>query len=79
MGVLVVARGHALPVREPAEAPCHGVARRVRFRGVGLGVQASVPGRQDGLNGLLRPPGAEGGAVIGPVAIRRDRNAPVQA
>ena len=67
MGVWGVAGGHAPPVLEPAEAPFHGLARRVPFRVVGLGVQAPAPGRKDGLDVPLRPPGAEGVAVIGPV------------
>ena len=41
--VLVVAGGHAAPWFEAAEAPCHGLARRVPFRVVGLGVQAPAP------------------------------------
>ena len=43
------------------------MARLVRFRGVGLGVRAPLPGRNDGLGAPLRPPRAEGVAVIGPV------------
>ena len=58
MGVWGVAGGHAPPVREPAEAP---------FRVVGLGVRAPLPGGKDGLEARLRPPRAEGVAVIGPV------------
>lgn len=38
MGILVVARGHALPVPEPTEAASHGVARSIPFQGVKLGV-----------------------------------------
>ena len=52
---------------EPAEAPFHGVARQVPFRVAGLGVRAPLPGRNDGLDALLLPPRAEGGAVLGPV------------
>ena len=37
MRVQVIARGHAPPALEPAEAPFHGVARRVPFRVVRLG------------------------------------------
>ena len=59
-------RSRAAPL-EPAEAPCHGLARRVPFRGAGLGVRAPLPGRNDGLEAPRRPPGAEGVAVLGPV------------
>ncbi len=44
-----------------------GVARRVPFRGVGLGVQTPAPGRKDGLNVPLRWPDASGVIVIGPI------------
>ena len=37
MCIFVVAGSHAAPVLEPADAPFHGVARLVPFRGVGLG------------------------------------------
>ena len=50
-----------------AEAPFHGLERLVSFRVVGLGVHAPLPGRNNGLDALLLPPGAEGVAVIGPV------------
>ena len=56
----------AAPAFEPAEIPCYGVARWVPFRG-GAGVRAPVPGRNDGLDAPLRPPRAEGVAVVGPV------------
>ena len=50
-----------------AEVPFHGLARLVSFRVVGLGVHAPLPGRNNGLDALLLPLGAEGVAVIGPV------------
>ena len=56
-----------MPAFEPTEAPFHGVARRVPFLVVGLGVRAPVSGRNDGFDAPLRPPRAEGVAVIGPV------------
>ena len=65
--VLVVAGGHAAPWFEAAEAPCHGLARRVPFRVVGLGVQAPAPGGKDGLHIPWRPLGTEAVAVISPV------------
>ena len=67
MCAFVVAGSHASPVLEPADAPFHGVACRVRFRGVRLGVQTSVPSRNDGLKAPLRQLDAEGVAVIGPI------------
>ena len=67
MCVLIVAGGHAPPVREPAEAPFHRLARRVPFRVVGLGVRAPLPGGSDGLEVPLREPGAEGVAILGPI------------
>ena len=60
MGVFVVAGGHASPPLEPAEAAFHRVARRVRLRGVGLGVRAPLPGRNDGLGAPLCQPRVEG-------------------
>ena len=66
--VWVIAGGYAAPAFEPADAPFNGVARRVRYRsGSGLGVRAPLPGGNDGLGAPLRPPRAEGVAVIGPV------------
>ena len=62
-----VAGSHAAPVFELTEAPCPGVARRGTFRVAGLGVRAPASGRKDGLDVPLRPPGAEGVAVMGPV------------
>ncbi len=50
----------AAPAFESAEAPFHGVARRVPFRVVGL--RAPGPGRKDGLNATR-----EDVAFIGPV------------
>ena len=67
MGVLIVAGGHAPPPLEPAAAACPGVARRVPFRGVRLGVRSSAPDRKDGLEAPLRDPGAEGVAASGPI------------
>ena len=66
MRVLIIAGSHAPPPFETAEAPFHGVARRVPFRVAGLGF-VPLPGRNDRLNALLLSPGAEGVAVIGPV------------
>ena len=65
--VFVVASGHAAPWFEFVEAPFHGLARRVPFRVVGLGVQASAPGRKDGLDVPWHPPGAEAVVVLGSV------------
>ena len=65
--VFVVASGHAAPLFESADAPFHGLTRLVPFRVVGLGVQASAPGRKDGLDVPWRQPGAEAVVVIGPV------------
>ena len=65
MRVLIIAGGHAPPF-EPAEAPFHGVARRVPFRVAGLGF-VPLPGQNNRLDALLLSPGAEGVAVIGPV------------
>ena len=56
-----------MPLLEPTEAPFHGVARRVPFRGVGLGAREPGPGRNDGLAVLLCQLGAEDVAVIGSV------------
>ena len=64
MRVFVIASGHAPPPLEPADAPFHGVARLVLFQGVGLGVRAPLPGRNDGLGTPLRQSRAEGVAVI---------------
>ena len=65
--MFVVASSHAAPWFESAEAPFHGLARLVPFRVVGLGVQASAPGRNDGLDAPWRPPGAEAVVVLGPI------------
>ena len=73
MRVRVIARGHARPAFESANAPFHGVARRVPFRGVGLEVRVPDPGRNDGHHALPRQLGAQGVDVIGPV---RDQAGP---
>ena len=65
--VFVVAGRQVPPPLEPADAPFHGVAHRVPFRIVGLGVRAPGSVRNDGLNTPPRPPGAEGVAVIDPI------------
>ena len=77
--VWAVAGSHAAPVFELAEAPCPGVARRGTFRVAGLGVRAPASGRKDSLDVPLRPPGAEGVAIMGPTAIGQGRGAAVQA
>ena len=75
MGVWGVASGHAPPPLEPAEAPCHGLARRVPFRGAGLGVRAPLPGRNEG----LKAPGTRQARKASPSwarsAIRQGRGA----
>ena len=62
MCVLVVAGRHAVPLVEPAAAACHGVARLVPGRVVGL---EPGPGRHAGLNAPPRQPHTDGVAVIG--------------
>ena len=67
MDILLIAGRHAPTPFEPAQAACHGGARLVPFRVVGLGVRAPAPGRKNSLDALLCPLGAKGVAVPSPV------------
>ena len=70
--------GHAPPPFEPADAPFHGVARRVPFRVMRLGVRAPAPDRDDSLQTPLREPSAESVAVIGPIRDQTGQGRAVQ-